>query len=127
MAVARRSIVAAVEAVMVVVVMVVMSAIPGRHDHPRIVAVMMSIKAVVVMMMMMMMVVMVVMVVELGQLDVLRRSWCGSSTACSSATAFGIGSSRVAVKKIRDQIGQRMAAARAVMRPQTSPRFSTSG
>lgn len=68
MAVARGSIVAAVEAVMVVMVMVVMSAIPGHHDDARIVAVMMPIEAMV------MMVVMVV--VELGQLNVLRRrSW----------------------------------------------------
>ena len=70
MSVTRRSIVAAVEAVMVMMVMVMMSAIPGHHDHARIVAVMMPIEAMVMMV--------VVMMVELGQLDVFSRlSWRG--------------------------------------------------
>jgi O-antigen/teichoic acid export membrane protein len=66
----RRSIVAAVEAVMVMMV-VMMSAIPGHHDYARIVTVMMPIEAMVMMMV-------VVMMVELSHLDVFSRlSWSG--------------------------------------------------
>jgi hypothetical protein len=55
--------------VMMVVVMM-MSAIPGRHDHAGIVAVMMPIEAMVMMVVMMM--------VELSHLDVFSRlSWSG--------------------------------------------------
>ena len=62
MSVRRRSIVTAIEAVMVMMVVVVMSAIPGHHDHARIITVMMPIEAVVMMV--------VVMVVELSHLDI---------------------------------------------------------
>ena len=88
MSVTRRSIVAAVEAVMVMIVVVMMSAIPGHHDHARIVAVMMPIEAMVMMVVMVM--------VELGQLDVFRRrNWCSgrlgghsSSAGCSTGEAL---------------------------------------
>ena len=66
----RGSIVATVEAVMVMMVVVMMPAIPGHHDHARIVAVMMTIEAMVM--------VVVMMMVELSQLDIFRRlNWRG--------------------------------------------------